>query len=358
MRKTYKIVPANSCQNLTSCLVKQISVGVMVRLQPFGLEHSPERFGDIKVWAIGGQKEKMKSPFLPYLSSLSHDTLAMNGSIIQYDHRGFCHGLGEVIKKISEHLPGYGILGFESIIPAIRRYHAKKIEAMLIAGRHEDFLVLKVPAVRYISTGTDMALVSETKVYNASVPEFYKLLQLKLLEFKQLRRGYSPWAFSYPLISCVHKSKKRLKVISLTLLPELFSHSALAVFILVRCFLTASLTASVSEISISGRVPRPPFSRSPSRPASRYRLNQSYIASGPYPTNSEISETRFLSAFINTALQRIRKRWHDPKRYAFSSAERSSGLNTISFVFPIVFFSLFCSTLGVLQKSYHIIELT
>lgn len=355
MRKTNDIVLTNPIQNFTRCFVENISVGVMVWLQPFGFEYSPKCLRDIKVRAIRRQEEKVKSSFLPNIRSLVHLPFTMDGCVVQNQYNRFCNTFREVIQKISEQLTGNGVFGIESIIFTIRRNHAEQIKPMFVSGRDEHFFIFEMPSVWHIPAGADMALVSETKINKACLPKFYKFLQLELLEFKQLRRGLSPWAFSYSLISCVNNSKKRLKVISLTTLPELFSHSALAVLILVRCFITAALTASVSEEFISGRVPRPPFSRSPSNPWPRYLLNQLYTASGPYPTNSVISETRFPSAFINIALHRIRNRWHDPKRYAFSSAERSSELNTISFVFPIVFFSLFCLTRWDTQKSCHIL---
>lgn len=355
MRKTNDIVLTNPSQYFTRCFVENTSVGVMVWLKPFGFEYSPKCLCDIKVRAIRRQEEKMQSSLLPNFCSLIYLSFTMDGCVVQNQYNRFCNTFREVIQKISEQPTGNGVFGIESIIFTIRRNHAEQIKPMFVSGRDEYFFIFKVPSVRHISAGTDMALVSETKIYKADLPKFYKFLQLELLELKQLRRGFSPWAFSYPLISCVNNSKKRLKVISLTTLPELCSHSALAVLILVRCFLTAALTASVSDKSIRGRVPRPPFSRSPSSPSPRYRLIQLYTASGPYPTNSVISETRFPSAFINMALHRIRKRWHDPKRYAFSRSERSPELNTISFVFPIVFVSLFCLTRWDTQKSCHIL---
>lgn len=147
---------------------------------------------------------------------------------------------------------------------------------MFFVGRNEYVLSFKMLSIRNISAGAHMALVTKTEINESCMPKIYKLLQLVSLQIDQLRRGYSPWAFPYTLISCASKSKKRLNVMSLTFFPVACSHSALAVLILSLCLITADFIASVSEEAMR-LGPRPPFSPSPSNPLSLYRFSQSYI---------------------------------------------------------------------------------
>lgn len=343
----------NTCQNLTGCLMKDIPVTIVVWLNPLAFKHSPKGLRNVEMRAIRWQEEKVKASFPPCLSHFRDLTLAVDCSVVKYNDRGFGNTDGEIIKESGKPFPSDGILRVKAVINAIRGDHAENIQPVLPLGGNEYLLPVEMPAVRHISACAYMALVSETQVYISLLPEFYKFLQLECLYLDQLRRGDTPWAFSYTLISCASKSKKRRNVMSLTCLPDVFSHSALAILMLSLCLLTASFTAAVSDRSINGLTPRPPFSLRPSSPSLRYRLNQSYTASFPYPTNSDMVDTSTLSAFIRTALQRIRKRWHEPKRYAFSSAERSSALSMIFFVYSIVFFYSNSITLGVMQKACH-----
>lgn len=154
----------------------------------------------------------MKSPFLPNFLSCNHLALTMDESVIQDQHRRFGDCFGEIIKILCKHGARDGVLSVKAIIFAPWRHHSEKVETVLVPGGHKNLLILKMPTIRHISAGAYMALISKTEVYYPSLPKFYKFLQLKLLELKQLRRGYSPWAFSYPLISCVNKPKKTQKI--------------------------------------------------------------------------------------------------------------------------------------------------
>lgn len=337
MRKSNDIVCSNLTQNLTSGLVQNLSAAVMLRIKPLCLEHPPYCLGNVEVWTVRREKKYIESSLFPLVNLFRNLPFTMNGGIVQDYERRTGNFFGEIIKIIGKPFSVDAFCGLEASILTGRRYHAKDIETLLLLYRYIDILFGELPSVRHISACAYMALVSEPKFYKSHFPEIYKFLQLEYFKIDQLRRGCDPWAFPYTLISCAKTSKKRLKVESLTCLPEEDSHSSFAVLMLCRCFCTASFTAGVSALLISGFCPRPPFSRSPSRPSFSYRLNQSYTASLPYPTTLHISDILAFSAFIKTALHRIRKRWQDPKRYALSSSARASWLNIIVFVFPIVF---------------------
>ena len=336
MRKSNDIVSSNLAQNLASSLVQDLLAAVMFGTKPLGLEHSPDSLGYVEMRAVRRKEENIEASPFPPIDLPCHLSLAMNGCVVKHYKRRLCYLSGESIKIIGKHGTVYGFHGIEAKILTCRRHHAEDIEPLLLLYRNADILFGELPSVRHISACAYMALVSEPKVYIACSPKICKFLQLKDLKVDQLRRGSFPWAFPYTLISCAKTSKKRLKVDSLTCLLEEHSHASFAFLMLCRCFLTASFTAGVSFLLIRGFCPRPPFSRRPSRPSFSYRLNQSYTASLPYPTALQISGILALSAFIMTALHRMRNRWHEPKRYALSSAARASWLSIIFFVFPIV----------------------
>lgn len=336
MRKPNDIVNTDLAQNLTSSLVENLLAAVVFWTKPLGLEHSPDCLGNVEMGTIRRKIEYIETSLFPLFHLLCHLSLTMDGCIVKDNECLSGYLSGEFIKIIGKHLPVDGLSRVESEILTCRRHHTEDIETLLLLYRYADILFGELPSVRHISTCAYMALVSEPKVYMSCFPKIYKFLQLEDLELHQLRRGRLPWAFPYTLISCAKTSKKRLKIDSLTCLLQDDSHASFAFLMLCRCLRTASFTAGVSLLLISGFWPRPPFSRRPSRPSFSYRLNQSYTASLPYPTTLQISGIDTLSAFIITALHRIRNRWQDPKRYALSSAALASWLSIIFFVFPIV----------------------
>ena len=127
-----------------------------------------------------------------------------------------------------------------------------------------------VISVWHIPFSTGMALIGIVERNTPVTCLSFKFLQLLYLVFVELRRGYSPWAFSYTLISCANADKKRLKVMSLASLPVACSQAALA--LLTHCLSSsiARRTASSSEESMMGFRPRPARVFSPSMPSSLY----------------------------------------------------------------------------------------
>ena len=349
------IFSTDSSEDFTSCLVKNGPAAIMMRLEPFPLKDSPDSLSYVEMWAIWRQEKEIETSLFPYISHLGNHSFSMNGGVVEYNKCRLDNLLGKIIKIICQQLSSNGFGSVKSVIYAVWRHHSEDVEPLFLLSRNKNIFIIKLPTIRHVSGSAYMTLVSESEVNKSFFPEFYKFLQLKRFKIYQLRRGNSPWTYSYTFISCANNSKKRLNVVSLTFRLESSSHFALAVFMLSRCSRTASFTASVSVELIKGFAPRPPFSLSPSNPSDWYCLNHLYIASLPYPTNSCISCILLLSAFINMALQRIRNRWHEPKRYALSRADFCSSLNTIFFVFPIVCFPFRINTLRDKQKSCHIV---
>ncbi len=350
LRKFDEVLYPNFCKDFTSCFVEHISFAVIGGLEPHLLQEAPNSLGYVEMGTVRRKEKYVETSLLPFFYLACHCALPMEGGVVKHDESWLGYLFGESVKIGNHFVPSDGVRGVKSAISAVRADHSEYVEPFLLQGWHKNIFIVKLPAVGHIAACADMAFVSEVKVDGTDAPQFYKFLQLSAFELHQLRRGLVPWAFSYTLISCANKSKKRLKVDSLTSLFDAACHSAFAVFTLSRCFLTASLTASVSAEPISGFGPRPPFSLRPSRPASSYRASHLYMASFPYPTIGTMSWTLMPSALSNTPRQRMRKRWHAPKRYPLSNSERCSGVNIMSFVLPMmcVYYSIYSSiTLGV-----------
>ncbi|MDR0686709.1 MAG: hypothetical protein LBF79_04565, partial [Dysgonamonadaceae bacterium] len=79
--------------------------------------------------------------------------------------------------------------------------YSKAIEPELLIARNVIILSLKLPPIRYIAAGTYMGFISVIKVYETFCILIFKFLQLIALVGIELRRGLSPWTFSYTSIS-------------------------------------------------------------------------------------------------------------------------------------------------------------
>lgn len=343
MRKVDEIHISDTTQNFSGSFMKCAPAAIMVRLKPHSLKKSPDGLGDIEVWRISWEVEDVKSPFSPLRDFLCDFPFTMNRGIVKNHESMTVNSFGKVIQPLSKPLAGDGICGIKAFVITVRRNDSEDIQPVFVFGRDKHILIIELPAVRHITTGADMALVSKIKTDQTCTPKIYKFLQLMAFEFSKLRRGCFPWTFPYTFISCASNSKKRLKVESLTSLFESSCQAAFAVFILSRCFLTASLTAAVSPGLIKGLGPREPFSFRADMPSFSYRFTQLYTAIFPYLTMAAISSPFIPSALRRTPWQRIRYLWHDPNFSPFPSSVRWSAVRFNFFVFPMMCVSYFCS---------------
>ena len=121
--------------------------------------------------------------------------------------------------------------------------HSKDVQSTSLLGGYKYVFVFELPPIRYISGSAYVALVGIEKFYRAFCIKLFKFLQLLLFVFVELRRGCSPWAFSYSLISCAKADKKRLNVDSLASLPTAFCQASRALLTLCLSFSIALRTA-------------------------------------------------------------------------------------------------------------------
>lgn len=336
MRKVNDIFTSDTIQNFSGCFMKCTPAAIMARLKPHSLKESPDGLSDVEVRRIRREVENVKAPFLPLRDFACNFPFTMNRCIVKHHESGPVDPFGKIVQPFRKPVAGDGIRGVESFVFTVRGHHSEDIQPILVLGWHRHILIVELPAVWYIATGADMALIPKIKADATCTPKIYKFLQLMAFELNKLRRGCFPWTFPYTFISCASNSKKRLKVESLTSLFESSCHAALAVFMLSRCSLTASFTFSVSADVIKGFGPREPFSFRAEMPSFSYRFTQLYTAIFPYPTMAAISSPFIPSALRRMPWQRIRYLWHDPNFSPFSSSDLCSDVRFNFFVFPIM----------------------
>lgn len=169
---------------------------------------------------------------LPYWAKFFDLLVSMYGSIVKDNKSVHLQVERKFIKETEDFICRHLFECCESIVTVITVNHSKDIESCHPLGGDINILPLQLPTVRDISFSTSVALFSIIEP-NTSFRRFtFKFLQLLDFVFIELRRGYSPWAFSYSLISCANADKKRLNVESLASLPEACSIAALALLTL------------------------------------------------------------------------------------------------------------------------------
>ena len=209
--------------DIRQCPVGSIEEAVSARIvlwpDPFAFQHSPQGLCDIQVRGVWRQEENVKSPVFPYRSELPNPSVAMYGGIVQHDECLLAYSEGEVIEESDDLAGRHPLRCSESLIPVASGNHTEDVEPCNSLGRNVHVLSFKLPSVGDVPFGTGMALVTIKEINAPFFGLALKFLQLPDLIFVELRRGYSPWAFPYTLISCANADKKRLKVNSLASLP-------------------------------------------------------------------------------------------------------------------------------------------
>ena len=261
----------------------------------------------------------------------------MYARIVKHDERIFLYVQGKGVEVFNDLVRVNTFSRGEPMIAVVLVYHAEDVDPLCLLGWNIHVFVTELPAVRHIAFGAHMAFIGVIEVYLAVYVQMFKFLQLLGLMRIELRRGYSPWAFSYSLISCANADKKRLNVESLAFLPEACSHAALALLTLCLSCSIARRTVSSSEQSMIGFRPLPERVFNPSIPSDLKRFTQAFTLTWLISVCTPAAAEDSPSAFSNTARQRMRKQCFSPKRNPFSSARRSASVNFNTFGFPIAY---------------------
>ena len=336
MRVLNKQIMSNIRQCPVGVIEEVVRTCVVLRSDPFAFQNSPQRLCNIQMRGIWWKKENVKSPVFPYRSELLNPSVSMYSSIVKHDECLLVYSEGELIEE-SDNLAGrHPLRCSESFIPVASGNHTEDVEPSNSLGRNVHVLSFKLPAVGNVPFGTGMAFVTIIEFYLSFFGLALKFLQLLNLVFVELRRGYSPWAVSYTLISCANADKKRLKVDSLASLPLDCSQVALALFTLCLSSSMARRTASSSEQSMIGLRPRPGRVSRPLMPSVSKRCTHDRTAWDSISVCSPTLAADKPSHFRSTARQRIRKQCFEPCRKPCSNSRRSASVRDNCLIFPIV----------------------
>ena len=320
---------ADCGQSPVGCVEEGVGGFIVLRTYPLALEYAPQGFGDVEVRRVGREVEEEKSPRLPYGSQLLYEFASVNAGIVKHnDGVPFPRSEGHLVKEVRQLLSGYAACRGEAFVVVVPGGHPEDVEAGYLLGRDVDILPGELPTVRDVALGADVALVRIEEFYPSVLRFPFKFLQLLGLVLVELRRGFSPWAFPYTLISCANADKKRLNVDSLASFPLACCHASLALFTLCLSCSIACRTASSSEQSMMGLRPCPERVSRPLIPSFLYRLIQLPTVCCSISVLSPIFAADRPSAFRSTAKHLILKRCFFPKRYPFSSSNRWASLSS------------------------------
>ncbi len=199
--------------------------------------------------------------------------------------------------------------------------HAEEIESKTSLRRDVHILITELPAIGHITFGADMTFIPVIEINESGNGLTFEFLQLLGLIPIELRRGFTLGTFSYTSISRANADKKALKVCSLASLPEACCQASFAFFTLCLSFSMAMRTASLSEQSMIGLLPRPGRVSRPLIPSASKRFTQEltdiWVISVCNPTCFDVRPVDFRS----TARQRIRKAWFLPWRKPSSNCK-------------------------------------
>ena len=180
---------------------------IVLRSDPFGLHYPPQGFCKVQVRGIWRKVKQGKPQFLSQCSQFPYFLVPMYARIVKHDERISFYAQGKVIEVFNDLVCINAFSRSESMIAVVTVYHAEDVDSLCLSGRDIHILLTELPAVRHITFGAYMTFVGIIEVYFAVSVQMFKFLQLLALVRIGLRRGYSPWAFSYSLISCANAEK-------------------------------------------------------------------------------------------------------------------------------------------------------
>lgn len=333
-REVYTQPLSDIRQSSVGGIEKHVRSYIILWSFPLAFKNTPKCFRNIQLWRIWRQEKEEKSSLLPYWAKFFDLLVSMYGSIVKDNKSVHLQVERKIIEDfICRHL----FECCESIVTVITVNHSKDIESCHPLGGDINILPLQLPTVRDIPFSTSVALICIIEPNTSFRRLTFKFLQLLDFVFIELRRWYSPWAFSYSLISCANADKKRLNVESLASLPEACSHVALALLTLCLSCSIVRRTASSSELSMIGFRPLPERVFNLSIPSNLKRFTQAFTLTWLISVCTPAAAEDSPSVFSNTARQRMLKQCFSPKRNPFSSARRSTSVSSNTFGFSIAY---------------------
>lgn len=321
------VLIANAGENVFYDGEQSMFISIVMRLYPFTFQNSPKRFRDVEMRRVRRKIEYMETPFFPSLKTVFYLVALVNGGVVKDYHCFFLDGERKVVHKFDESVGVYVFFGGKTMIYAVAVNHSEDIEPSAFVNGDAEILVLEFPCIRHISFGANVAFITVIKVNETGFPLTFKLLQKFLLISVLLRRGCPFGRLSYTSKSCAIEDKKFLKAPSLICFPVASSQAPRALDTLWRCFLIASLTASLSFGVLMMRLrPFPGLFFKPAMPSVWNLLTQCMTRWYVCPALAPAAALLRPSALPNTIRHRIRNEWVAPLRYPFSKVALCSSV--------------------------------
>lgn len=150
--------------------IEEVLLGYIVLwANPFAFQYPPQGFGNVEMWRIWRQIKEEKPTAFPKVAQLLYFFVPVHTGIIQNDECVPLYPKREVIKKVNNLIGVNTFSGRESFISVISVYHSEEIDSLRLLGQDIDILITKLPAIRNISFGTDMAFIGKEKIDLSSI---------------------------------------------------------------------------------------------------------------------------------------------------------------------------------------------
>lgn len=320
--------PSPYCsQGSVGCVEEHVSTRIVLRPEPFPFHYSPKGFCNVQMRGIGWNIEEKEASLFPERTPLPDFRISVHAGIVKYNKRLFVKAKRELFEETDDFIGINGFTGTETFKMVVPTCHSKDIEPFSSFRWYIYVFSGKLPSIRDIAFGTDMGLVTIEEIDFSLGIKHFKFLQLLGFILVKLRRGNTPWTFSYTSISCAKADKKRLKVSSLASLPEDCCHASFAARTLCRSDSIALRTAASSEQSMIGLRPCPGRVSNPWIPSVSNRFTHPLTLWAVISVCSPIQAELKPSDLSNTARQRMRKQWLSPLRNPIVSSCRSESIN-------------------------------
>ncbi len=310
---------------------------VILDSEPFGLELSPQGFGQVQLRRVSRQIEQVKASFLPVVTSFLYLFTSMNPGTIQHQASRSGNLEGDPLQVLDDESCINTICSGSPIALIGTTDEAKAVQARPLACGNKDVFAGKLPPVGHIPFLTYMAFIAVEKVDEPAFRKLFKLSKAFQLVSVPLRAGLFGRSASYAFVSSAKTFKNRRSVSLDTFVPPSASNSALVVNNRCRLAFTAVSTgwASLTGSSLAFR-PRPGLVNSPSMPSSSYRDNKLLTLISHMPTIKPTSIELRPCSLSNTNWHRLRKACVLPWRRPWSSASRCSAVKPSVLMRPIL----------------------
>ena len=221
-------------QRPVGSIEERICIYIVLRSYPFPLKNSPMCLGNVQMRGVWRKVENKETSLFPNWSEFLDPSVAMDSGIVKHHKSILADTEGKIVKETDNLIRRHSSFSSETLVSIITCYHTKDIEPCYSLGGNGHVLPFQLPPVWHIAFCTGMALVGIVERDETIFCLTFKFLQLLDLVPVELRRGYSPWAFPYTLISCANADKKTFEgqyrsppcQLLVPMLPWLCSHIA------------------------------------------------------------------------------------------------------------------------------------